>query len=181
MYRGSWQNGGVTLEKMTSRHQPTQRGTKVHIVGVTVLLAASLALGGCSFLPSGMQASDPTQTAAGAAPAQDGTEAEVKPPEPQSAAQELSGKVKESLATLAAGAKSPTREQMMAAMLAAGAVQEKVELSLDITPTGLAVDAIEAATPVAEECVIGQVRDGHVTVTILPVLASGLCFVGSTH
>lgn len=70
---------------------------------------------------------------------------------------------------------------MMAAMVKTGAVEEKVELSLDITPTGLAVDAIEAATPVAEECVIGQVRDGHVTVTILPVLASGLCFVGSTH
>lgn len=148
---------------------------------VAVLLAASMALGGCSFLPSGIQNSDSTQTGTGAAPGQDGAESQATPPEPQSAAQDFSAKVKESLTTLAAGSKTPNREQMMAAMVKAGAVGEKVELSLDITPTGLAVDAIEAATPVAEECVIGQVRDGHVTVTILPVLASGLCFVGSTH
>ncbi|PXA65323.1 hypothetical protein CVS29_10615 [Arthrobacter psychrochitiniphilus] len=82
---------------------------------------------------------------------------------------------------MASTTKAPNREQMMAAMLEAGAVKEKVEVSIDITPTGLAVDAIESATLVGKECVIGQVRGGNVAVTTLPVLASGRCFVGDVH
>ena len=93
----------------------------------------------------------------------------------------MSDKLKASLSTLASSTKAPNREQMMAAMLEAGAVKESVELSIDITPTGLAVDAIESATLVGKECVVGQVRDGNVAVTILPVLGSGRCFVGDTH
>lgn len=111
----------------------------------------------------------------------DGAKPSAKPAEPASAAQELSGKVTASLTKLATATKAPNRGQMMAAMLEAGAVKEKIELSVDITPTGLAVDAIESATRVAEQCVIGQVRDGKVAVTLLPVLASGRCFVGDIH
>lgn len=136
-------------------------------------------------MPSGGEASqgaEPTQAASSAAPAtKDTAKPAEKPADPPTAAQELAGKVKTSLTKLATVTKAPNREQMMAAMLEAGAVKEKVELSVDITPTGLAVDAIESATRVAEECVIGQVRDGNVAVTLLPVLASGRCFVGDVH
>ncbi|MFP5312722.1 MAG: DUF6993 domain-containing protein, partial [Actinomycetes bacterium] len=37
----------------------------------------------------------------------------------------------------------------------------------------------EAAVLQGRDCVIGPVREGTVTVTVLPVLASGKCFVGS--
>jgi hypothetical protein len=54
-----------------------------------------------------------------------------------------------------------------------------LEVSQSRTPTGLEADAIEAAVRQGGDCVIGQVRDGAVAVTVLPVLASGKCFVGS--
>lgn len=177
-----WQNGGVTLEKMTSRHLPAQRRIGIRAVGVSVLLAASVSLGGCSLLPGGTSTVDPAPAATTKAPAKDsGKSPEENPAKPATAAEEMSGKLQSSLKTLAATTKAPNREQMMAAMLDAGAVKENVEVSVDITPTGLAVDAIESATRVGEECVIGQVRDGNVAVTILPALASGRCFVGDVH
>ncbi len=102
-------------------------------------------------------------------------------PVPLTAAEAFSKKLSTSLTSLAASTKAPNREQMRAAMLKAGAVEETLEISVDITPTGLAVDAIEAASPIADECVIGQVRNGKVAVTVLPVLPSGRCFVGDVH
>ena len=96
-------------------------------------------------------------------------------------AQELSEKLTASLGNLAAGTQSPSRAQMRAAMLEAGAAGDTLEVSIDTTPTGLAVDAIEAASVVDGQCVVGQVRDGQVAVALLPVLATGRCFVGDIH
>jgi hypothetical protein len=98
-----------------------------------------------------------------------------------SATQVLAENVQTQLSQLGKTASTPNREQMMAAMVDAGAAKDTVEVSLDKTPTGLAVDAIEAAARTADECVIGQVRDGKAVVVILPVLATGLCFVGNQH
>ncbi|WP_239437465.1 DUF6993 domain-containing protein [Arthrobacter alpinus] len=174
----------MTSEKMTSRRQPTQTRSNFRAMGMAALLASATVLGGCSLLPSASEdatsAADSATTPASAA-AQEGAVSATQAPEVKTPAQELQEKVKASLTTLAAGAKSPNREQMMQAMVKAGAVQEKVEISVDITPTGLAVDATETATLVDKECVVGQVRAGSVAVTILPVLASGRCFVGDTH
>lgn len=179
--RCTWHNGGVTLEKMTYRHQPVQPYGGVRAVGLTILLAASMALSGCSLLPGATPTPAPVPTVSNAPAETDAQAPESKPVEAVSAADAMSGKLKSSLGKLASTTKAPNREQMMAAVLEAGADKENVELSIDITPTGLAVDAIESATLVGEECVIGQVRDGNVAVTILPVLGSGRCFVGDTH
>lgn len=132
-------------------------------------------------LTSGPADSDSVQGSVTTASAKNLNQAEAKPTGLPTAAQELSARIRDSLTKLAAVTKSPNRDQMMSAMLEAGAGKDKVELSIDITPTGLAVDAIEAAAPVGEECVVGQVRDGNVAVSILPVLASGRCFVGDVH
>ena len=140
--------------------------------GVAVLVAISLALGGCSLLPTGPGAPVPSPESTTAVPAEATPALADKPAEQLTAAQELGAKLQTSLTTLASATKTPNREQMMSAML---------ELSIDITPTGLAVDAVEAGALVAEECVVGQVRDGKVAVTLLPVLASGRCFVGDIH
>ena len=64
-------------------------------------------------------------------------------------------------------------------LTAAGIAPAALQVSQSRTPTGLEADAIEAAVLQGKDCVIGQVREGSVTVTVLPVLASGKCFVGS--
>lgn len=61
---------------------------------------------------------------------------------------------------------------------AAGLVPDAVEVSIDRTPTGLDVDAIQGAGRTGGTCVFGEVREGAVTVVVLPALASGRCFVG---
>lgn len=161
------------MELIDAHNSPARRQTGLRAAVVTTVLAATLALTGCQLLPTdnGLEPEVPAPAA---------TE-KAKPTTPATAGEAMASKVKASLGALAGTTKAPNREQMMSAMIAAGAAKEKVEVSIDITPTGLAVDAIEAATPVAKECVIGQVREGKVAVTVLPVLASGLCFVGDQH
>ena len=85
----------------------------------------------------------------------------------------------ETLGAVAAAAPKPGTEQVRQALTAAGVPATTLEVSAGRTPTGLDVDSIEAASVQGRECVIGQIRDGKVTVTVLPVLASGKCFVGA--
>ncbi|MFC8302579.1 DUF6993 domain-containing protein [Specibacter sp. NPDC057265] len=181
----------MTLDEMTPRRKPHSRRTGLRGVAASLVVAAALGLGGCSLLPNdgsaGEQAPAATSAAAEAPAAPDAAAPDAaaaegaapqEPAQPLTAAGELGKKLEGTLGTLAQTTKTPNRAQMLNAMLTAGAVKEKTEVSIDITPTGLAVDAIEAATLVAEECVVGQVREGNVAVTVLPALASGRCFVG---
>ncbi|MBT2531581.1 hypothetical protein J7E83_05450 [Arthrobacter sp. ISL-48] len=83
------------------------------------------------------------------------------------------------LARLAAGTPKPATAQLADALTGAGIPAADLEVSESRTPTGLEADAIEAGVVRGKDCVVGQIRDGGVTVSILPVLASGKCFVGS--
>ena len=74
---------------------------------------------------------------------------------------------------------NPATAQVSDALIGAGIAPGVLEVSQSRTPTGLEADAIEAAVLQGGDCVIGQVRDGAVAVTVLPVLASGKCFVGT--
>lgn len=96
----------------------------------------------------------------------------------ESAAAGFAAGVAEHLDRLVTGAPQPDTEELRSAFVAAGAEQASVEVSLDTTPTGLEVDAMTGAAPVDGTCVFGHIRDGVVTVTLLPVLADGQCFVG---
>lgn len=87
--------------------------------------------------------------------------------------------VQGALDALAGQAAKPSTEQIVAALAAAGFAGSGVEVTATSTPTGLEADAVQAAVLHGNECVIGHVREGTVTVTVLPVLASGRCFVGS--
>lgn len=87
--------------------------------------------------------------------------------------------VTDALAKLAAGTPKPATGQVSDALTGAGIAPSVLQVSQSRTPTGLEADAIEAAVLQGKDCVIGQVREGAVTVTVLPVLASGKCFVGS--
>ena len=87
--------------------------------------------------------------------------------------------VTNTLTQLAAAAPKPATAQVSDALTGAGIAPAVLQVSQSRTPTGLEADAIEAAVLQGSDCVIGQVREGTVTVTVLPVLASGKCFVGS--
>lgn len=87
--------------------------------------------------------------------------------------------VTDALGRLAAGTRKPATAQVSDALTGAGIAPGVLEVSQSRTPTGLEADAIEAAVLQGRDCVIGQVRDGAVAVTVLPVLASGKCFVGT--
>jgi len=87
--------------------------------------------------------------------------------------------VTDALGRLAAETPKPATAQVSEALTGAGIAPGVLEVSQSRTPTGLEADAIEAAVLQGGDCVIGQVRDGAVAVTVLPVLASGKCFVGT--
>lgn len=84
----------------------------------------------------------------------------------------------DALTALAASQPKPNRDEMLQAFAAAGLPADAVEVSQDITPTGLAVDSVRGAAIQKGECLFGEVRDGQVDVSVLPVLDSGFCFVG---
>ncbi|MFJ5694521.1 DUF6993 domain-containing protein [Arthrobacter sp. NPDC093125] len=88
-------------------------------------------------------------------------------------------KMTDALGAVVSGTPKPGTEQITQALTAAGFPAATLEVSASRTPTGLDVDSVEAAAVQGRECVIGQIRDGKVTVTVLPVLASGKCFVGA--
>jgi hypothetical protein len=87
--------------------------------------------------------------------------------------------VTDALSRLAAGAPRPATAQVTEALTGAGVAPAVLEVSASRTPTGLEADAIESAVLQGADCVLGQIRDGSVTVTVQPVLSSGKCFVGA--
>lgn len=85
------------------------------------------------------------------------------------------------LKTLAAASPKPTQEALRSQLVSAGIPASTLEVSASKTPTGLDADAIEAAAKLDKDCVMGEIRDGQVSVSVLPVLASGKCFVGDSR
>ncbi|HKU32138.1 MAG TPA: hypothetical protein VJQ60_16775 [Arthrobacter sp.] len=75
----------------------------------------------------------------------------------------------------------PAQDVLRSRLESAGIPASAVEVSASKTPTGLDVDAIEAAARSGKDCVMGEIRDSQVSVSVLPVLASGKCFVGDSR
>ncbi|WP_376940679.1 DUF6993 domain-containing protein [Arthrobacter ramosus] len=85
------------------------------------------------------------------------------------------------LKTIAAATPKPAQDALRSQLVSAGIPDSAVEVSASKTPTGLDVDAIEAAARLDKDCVMGEIRAGQVSVSVLPVLASGKCFVGDSR
>jgi hypothetical protein len=83
------------------------------------------------------------------------------------------------LGSVVAANSKPATADITSALTAAGVPARSLEVSAGRTPTGLEVDSMEAAAVLAKECVVGQIRDRKVTVTVLPALSNGKCFVGA--
>jgi hypothetical protein len=199
----AWQNG--TMRLTPDHRQKTPAGAAAHrkavwptaarylsIAAAAAALMAGLSgcVGGTPQLQPGAseQATAAAPTAsAGAGPA--ATESPAAEPgasgasttaAAEAAATETVTKtVTDALGRLAAASPKPATAQVTDALTGAGIAPAALQVSQSRTPTGLEADAIEAAVLQGKDCVIGQVRDGAVTVTVLPVLASGKCFVGS--
>ncbi|GGH98705.1 hypothetical protein GCM10007170_31850 [Arthrobacter liuii] len=194
--RYPWQND-------TMRHTPYHRQNNRAGAALASVVMAAL-LSGCVAGPSssrpavegnGGQASSP---AAAASPAGHGQPAATPTPQGSGPAEEplantsagaspadaaatetVKRTVTDALDKLAAGTPKPATAQVSEALTGAGIAPAVQQVSQSRTPTGLEADAIEAAVLQGKDCVIGQIREGAVTVTVLPVLASGKCFVGS--
>lgn len=148
----------------------------------TSLLICSFLLLGLSACSSGgdeattrSTSESSTTTAPSASGAQADRSETRKATDPESPARE---RFISALQTLASKDNDPSREQIASAIKSAGFVSQDIEISNDTTPTGLDVDAMEAAVRVDGKCLVGQVRSGEATVASLPLLASGHCFVG---
>ncbi|MHA7284532.1 DUF6993 domain-containing protein [Arthrobacter sp. TMS2-4] len=90
--------------------------------------------------------------------------------------------VNRELQALADGENAGKRDQVRGAIeqgfASAGSIPEMVEVSIDRTPTGLDVDAIQGAGLIGERCIFGELRGKAVSTVVLPVLVSGRCFIG---
>lgn len=157
----AWHNRGVRLLRNASPAAPV-----TFVAG----LALAVGLAGCSVTPEG----DAGVPATGAGATAPGTEASA----PAVSGDPAVGAVENELRKLAGLDPEPDSAGMTGAFAAAGFDPATVEVSADRTPTGLEVDAMRAAVVSDSQCIFGEVRDGTVTVTVLPVLSSGRCFIG---
>lgn len=160
------------------RGHRASKGTRLNGVRSTPLLCflsavTALAMSGCGADAAGSQ----PQALLVAPASQNPDAAESAAPTP-STVDVFTSSLTDALNSLAAESPHPEAEALRSAFESAGAAAGTVEVSIDTTPTGLEVDAMTAAVPLEDVCVFGHIRDGAATVTQLPVLASGQCFVG---
>lgn len=183
--------GGMTSTNHRSTHREAPRPgfqssasapSRTVLIAVAACLAGAAALSACtgtstadpSATPPAGTTAPPTAQAPAAAVQATGPATEEDP-----ATSALKQTVADALNRLAAGTPKPATAQVTDALAGAGIPGAALEVSESRTPTGLEADALEAAVLQGADCVIGQIRDGGVTVTVLPVLASGKCFVGA--
>ncbi|MCC3275027.1 MULTISPECIES: DUF6993 domain-containing protein [unclassified Arthrobacter] len=154
---------------------PTAPGTFLRVPAV-LLLTMALAVGAVGCGAAAGESGQPVPSGAGTQNAGAQTE---DPAARQAGDSPEALALKARLEELAGAEPSPDRSGIMQAFVAAGFAEPSVEVSADRTPTGLDVDAIQGAAVEGGECIFGEVRDGKVTVSVLPVLAGGRCFVGN--
>lgn len=162
------------------RGQRAQRNvsTKRSPLGGGLCLAAgaiSVALSGCG---AAAASQEQVLQVAPEAPAEPNSSPAVQTAPPEATASDARTAVTEALNSIAALTPEADAEALRAAFETAGIDPAAVEVSLDTTPTGLEVDAMTAAAPVGGSCIFGHIREGVATVTQLPVLADGHCFIG---
>lgn len=146
----------------------------VKAVVCPLVVVAALALTACGVTP--FEASQAAPASSGPTSEQAAGEVSVDP-----AVAATRTAVETTLKKVVAANPKPDRESVRAALVAAGIPESTVEVSVSRTPTGLDVDALEAATLAGGSCVMGQIRDGGVVTSVLPVLATGKCFVGDAR
>lgn len=159
--------------------QTAQRNASIRRVasgGGSCLAAGAmiLALGGCG---AAVASQEQISQRAPAAPAESTTDSAAENASPEATSDAVAA-VTEALNSVAARTPTPDAEALQTAFESAGVDPAAVEVSIDTTPTGLEVDAMTAAVPIGGSCIFGHIREGAATVTELPMLANGQCFIG---
>jgi hypothetical protein len=178
-------NSAFRGEATGAREANGTRGNAKDVAGRLALAAVLLsALAACT-APGDQaavnQAATQSATAASAsAPAKPPASAAVtKAPAAAGTTAKLQQTMTDVLGSVVAANSKPATADITAALTAAGVPARNLEVSAGRTPPGLDVDSMEAAAVQGKECVIGQIRDGKVTVAVLPALSNGKCFVGA--
>ena len=169
-------SGGTTVEQAKQSSASGRRRDAVRKFAATWCgVAVAAALAACTGTsPQVVAAPNPSQAPS---PSQSPGAEQVTDP----ALAATTTAVEDTLKKLVAANPKPEREALRAALVAAGIPEANVEVSVSRTPTGLDVDALEAAALTGEQCVFGQIRDGGVVVSILPALSTGKCFIGDVR
>ncbi|MCQ2000502.1 DUF6993 domain-containing protein [Arthrobacter zhaoxinii] len=156
--------------------RPARLSAPAAVLGAA-FLALAVGLSGCGSSGEDNTAPVPRESAApGFVP----TDPAASPtPAPDDAPATVTAALESELGKLADANPTPDRSAVAGAFTAAGFPADSVEVSADRTPTGLEVDSIQAAAVQDGECIFGEVRNGSVSVTVLPVLSDGGCFVGN--
>ncbi|WP_240470846.1 DUF6993 domain-containing protein [Haematomicrobium sanguinis] len=137
------------------------------VVGGTV----AVALAGCV-----SESSDPTSTGS---PAVSEAPTSQAPEDPRVAALNAkSDQIQQAVTGVLPESGFPAREVVQKAITDTGVPLEQVSVGQSVTPTGLAVDAMQFAVNDADICIMGEIRGGQVSMTQLPALSGGKCFVG---
>jgi hypothetical protein len=97
---------------------------------------------------------------------------------PTDALEEKRQEVESSLSGLIAVSKQPNTDQVRSALSNAGISPGATEVTATTTPTGLQADTLQVGVLVGKDCVMANIRGGVLSVTTLPVLSDGRCFVG---
>ena len=119
------------------------------------------------------------EAAASARPSASASAAQASVSADEAATAALARTMAEVLGNVVKANAKPATADITSALTAAGVPAKNLEVSAGRTPTGLEVDSMEAAAVQGKECVVGQIREGKVTVTVLPALSNGKCFVGA--
>ena len=91
---------------------------------------------------------------------------------------DMKSKIESVLDAAVRGGGQPQTARIRQSLVNAGIPAGDVEVTAGRTPTGLAAGAVEAGVRDGRTCIVAQIRNGSVTVGVLPVLASGGCLVG---
>ena len=75
---------------------------------------------------------------------------------------------------------APSSAMLVDALASGGFDKSAMEVTADVTPTGIAADSILVAVQVDGQCLIGQVQAASLTSQLADALGTGRCLVGRT-
>lgn len=90
-------------------------------------------------------------------------------------------KLATSLSALLSFTPEPSTAEIRDYLTKEGIKAEKLQVSATTTPTGLKADATTVGWVNGENCIMGFIADQKSSVSVLPVLPDGTCFIGTSN
>ena len=139
-----------------------------------LVVALALTLAGCATetptVPMPLPTSSPSASAS--APAE---------PDSSATGQKATFDETNNATIAAAGGANPGGRAFVDALVAAGFDKAAMQLTPDKTAINLDADNIQFSVLIGEDCLVGQYGNVGYQSTVLPVLATGKCLVGTTR